>query len=90
MVNGVESKPEQNLALGQGVIDCAAQLDDMFTFCISRGKRKVGNTLVLAAQFPEFDDQLRGKGNPAHVGKSDFTGPKLHSCTHETSVGVKV
>jgi len=83
MVNGVEPKSRQNVALGQGVIGYATRLDDTFTFCMYRGQRTVGNTLVLAGHHHEFDICLRGKDNPANVGKSDFTEPKLDSCLHE-------
>ena len=68
MVNGVEPKSEQNLALGQGVIGYATQIHDTFTCCLSRGQRKVSNTLVLAAQFLEFDNHLRGKATQRMLG----------------------
>ncbi len=89
MVNGVASKPRQNVALGQGVSGGATQAAAAFTFCIYRGLPTVGNTLVLAGLDHEFDNNLRGKDNPAIVGESDFTEPNFESCMHEQQFGKK-
>ena len=89
MVNGVASKPKQNIALGQGVIGGATQAAAAFTFCTHRGLPTVGNSLVLAGHDHEFDTYLRGKDNPVNFGESDFTGPNFESCMHEQQFGKK-
>ena len=89
MVNGVASKPKQNVALGQGVIGYSTQVAAMFTFCRYRGLPTVGNSLVLAGHDLEFDNYLRGRDYPVNFGESDFTGPNFESCMHEQQFGKK-
>lgn len=90
MVNGVESKPKQNVALGQGGFGYAKQSNETFTLRIFRSERKVGTTFVFVDYFSEFEKHHCGKGNPTHGGETGFTGTNLQSCKCAKSVGKKI
>ncbi len=89
MVNEVESKLRQNVALGQGGFGYAKQSNETFTLRIFRSERKVGTTFVFVDYFSEFEKHHCGKGNPTHGGETAFTGTKLQSCKCAKSVGKK-
>jgi hypothetical protein len=87
MVNGVESKPEQKSAPGQGAIDYAVPLNCASTCFTLWGHQVFDPTLALGEYIPEFENYLRETLTPISIGKLHLAGPKPHSFTYEKVSG---